>query len=100
MKARTITSLVFGIALSALAPTTWAAGHGGHGGGGGGFHGSGGFTVVDSAVGAEPLEAGSAEAAEFGTSGVRVSQVEAGILPVQPGWVRIGNISIPEEQDG
>ena len=39
MKAKTITSLIIGITLSALAPTTWAGGRGG--GGGGGFHGGG-----------------------------------------------------------
>jgi hypothetical protein len=46
----TITSLIMGITLSALAPTAWAAGRGGGGGGfhgggfgGGGFHGGGGF---------------------------------------------------------
>src|SRR6267154_4912351 len=42
MKAKTLISLVVGIAFVTLAPVTWAAGHGGGGGGGGGFHGGGG----------------------------------------------------------
>jgi hypothetical protein len=46
MKTKTLTNLVIGIALSALAPTSWAAGRGGggfHGGGfGGGAHSFGG----------------------------------------------------------
>src|SRR3954452_7772133 len=40
MKTTTLSSLVIGVALSAFAPTSWAAGRGG-GGGGGGFHGAG-----------------------------------------------------------
>src|SRR4051812_27945457 len=41
MKTRTLTSVVVGIAFTALTSTTWAAGRGGGGGGGGGFHGGG-----------------------------------------------------------
>src|SRR3954454_15537283 len=44
MKTKNLISLLVGITFVALAPITWAAGHGGggfHGGGGGGFHGGG-----------------------------------------------------------